>query len=134
MVSIKVLPFKYKHYGMLLTMLEDQKTAWLPTVSYKTLPKIGYIAILGKHPVAAGFLRRIEGGYGYVDTVVSNPHFGSQVRHDAISRIFELIMQEASDIGLVGVLGSTTDQGILKRALEWGYNICPDTLISIKLI
>lgn len=119
--ALTVLPFKFKHYSLLTEMLEAQSCPWLSGVSYQTLPKIGYIVLLGKQPLAAGFLRRVEGGYGYIDTVVTNPHFGSQMRHQALEIIVKKLLEEAKDLRLRGLIGSTNDAGVLKRAKDLGF-------------
>ena len=125
-----VVPFKHKHYSMILEMLKDRETPWLGTVSYQTLSKIGYIALLGNQPIAAGFLRRIEGGYGYLDTFVSNPFFGSKMRHEGITAIVDLLLEEAKSLELRGIIGSTNDPGIVKRAKEKGFHIVEQTLLA----
>ena|ERR1700677_2086585 len=130
MVPIKIIPFKHKHYGMILAMLEDQKTPWIKNVSYKNLPKIGYIALIGKHPIAAAFLRKIEGNYGYLDTFVSNPHFGSQIRHQALLLVSQNLMEEAKNQGMGGVLCSSADQGLIKRAKDWGFTVIEHTVLG----
>ena len=99
----------------------------------KTLPKIGYIAYLGKHPIAAGFLRRVEGGYAQLDTLVSNAHFGSQIRHKGIEMVVDTLLQDAKDLKLHGVIGFTNDPGILKRANSIGFKTLPQSLIGLKL-
>lgn len=96
----------------------------------KTLPKIGYIAFLGDTAIAAGFLRRVEGGYAQLDTLVSNPHFGSQVRHIAIDKVVQSLLDEAKLLKLQGVIAFTSDEGVLKRAEAIGFHV----LESHKLI
>jgi len=128
--NIRVLPFKHKHYGMVLSMLQDQKTPWVKNVSYKNLPKIGYIALLGKHPIAAAFLRKIEGGYGYLDTFVSNPYFGSKIRHEALSEISKNLMEEAKNQGMSGVLCSSAESSLVQRAKDWGFTVIEHTVLG----
>ena len=114
-------------------MLMDQKCEWMQHVSYKTLPKIGYIAMMGEQPIAVGFLRRVEGGYGQLDTFVTSPWFGSQVRHKGLDGIVNALMAEAKDLNLLGLIAVTKDTGIIKRAKSLGWNEISQTLIGIQL-
>ena len=128
--TVRLVPFKHRHYGMLLHMLEDQEAPFLGFVSYKTLPKIGYLAMLGKHPVAAGFLRRVEGGYAQLDTFVSNRHFGSLVRHEGLSKVTEALINDAKDLKLLGILAITIDDGIIQRAKDQGFHVINQVLVG----
>lgn len=129
-MSIKVIPFKYKHYDMILSMLKDHETPWANNISYKTLPKIGYIALLGKQPIAAAFLRKIEGGYGYLDTFVSNPYFGSKIRHEALCLISNNLMEEAKNQSMTGVLCSSANPGLVQRAKDNGFTIIEHVVLG----
>jgi len=117
---------------MLLSMLQDQNTPWIKDISYQTLPKIGYISILGNHPIAAGFLRKVEGGYGQLDTFVTNPYFGSQIRHLAIERIVDSLLLEAEVEDMKGIIAISEDQGIIDRAKEKGFFVIPQTILGFR--
>jgi len=97
------------------------------------LPKIGYIAYIGKTPVAAGFLRRLEPCYGQIDTLTSSALFGSQIRHKALESIVNELENEAKRLKIVGLICHTKDAGILSRAQSIGYHVVPETIIA-KLI
>jgi hypothetical protein len=131
--KIKILEFKHKHYGMLLSMLDDRETEWIQHISYKTLPKIGYIVVFGKHPIAAGFLRRLEGGYGQLDTFVTSPHFGSMFRDGALNLIVDRLLDDAKSLDLLGIMAITKDEGIISRAKERGFNTIPQVLLGLDL-
>ena len=105
--QIKILEFKFKHYDLLLSMLNDRKTEWIQEISYKTLPKIGYIAMFGKQPIAAGFLRKLEGGYARLDTFVTSPHFGNKIRNNALNLIVDELLRNAEELELLGVMAVT---------------------------
>lgn len=114
-------------------MLKDREYLGISDVNMKTLPKIGYIALLNKQPIAAGFLRRLEGGYAQLDTLVSNPYYGSQIRHQGIHLVVDRLLEDAKDMKLSGILAFTEDQGILKRAEALGFHTLPHKLIALKL-
>lgn len=99
----------------------------------KTLPKIGYIALLGGHPIAAGFLRRVEGGYGQIDCLTSNAHFGSLVRHQGIQKVVNSLINEAKDLKLKGIIAFSKDAGIVKRAEDIGFHVVEQTIIALPL-
>ncbi len=133
MNDISVVPFRFKYLPMLLEMLEDQKYPDLINVSMKTLPKIGYIAIMNNQPIAAGFLRKVEGNIvAQLDGLTSNPYFGSQVRHEGISKVVDRLIDDAKDMKLKGIIAFTNDNGVLARAKSIGFNTISSTLIALS--
>lgn len=102
-------------------------------ITMKTLPKIGYISLLNNHPIAAGFLRRVEGGYAQLDTLVSNPYFGSKIRHIGIKKVVASLIDDAKTLKLQGIIAFTADQGVLKRAADLGFHTIDQRLIALKL-
>ena len=130
--NLEILPFKHKHYELLLEMLKDQ--GYTQEVSYQSLPKIGYIAMLGKQPVFAGFLRKVEGGeMAQFDGFTSNPYFGSQIRDKAINEVINRLMIEAKDLKLKGIYAFTNVYSILLRAEAIGFKRLDHSVIALSL-
>lgn len=100
----------------------------------KTLPKIGYIAYMGKTPIAAGFLRRLEPCFAQIDTLCSNKYYGSLVRHEGIKVVVELLLDEAKRLKLKGILALTSDNGVFKRASEIGFKPINEAAIGLSLL
>lgn len=126
-------PFKFKHYKDLISLLESQRYPDVASITYKTLPKVGFIAYLGKKPISAGFLRRLEPSFAHIDTLVSNGFFGSQVRHEAVTTVVNALLEEAVRLKLTGLIATTSDAGILKRAEDLGFKVVQQTILAIDL-
>lgn len=118
---------------MLLELLDSQKYLGINNITMRTLPKIGYIALLNNQPIAAGFLRRVEPCYAQLDTLCSNAYFGSQIRHEGIKKVVDELIADAKRLNLEGILASTKDSGVLKRAESIGFHVVPETLIALPL-
>lgn len=131
--EVSIVPFKFKYLSLLIEMLKDRDFSNISSISMKTLPKIGYIALLHGQPIAAGFLRRVEGGYGQLDTLTSNPYFGSVIRHEGVSKVVDSLIQDAKDLKLQGLIAFTSDSGILNRAATIGFQEVNQKLISLNL-
>ncbi len=132
--SIEVLPFKNSHFELLLEMLEAQKFEGIADVTLRTLPKIGYIALLDNQPIAAGFLRRVEGNIvAQIDGLTSNPYFGSIIRHHGIAKVLESLINDAKELKLKGIIAFTSDGTVVKRAIDMGFNII-DHKIMVRSI
>jgi len=129
-MAVSITPFKYKHYAALIEMLTSNQADFVKFLDYKTLPKMGYIALLNDQPVAAGFLRRVEGGYGQLDTFASNPYFGSKIRHEGLTLVAETLLADAKDLKLKGLLLITKDPGILHRAQAKGFTVINQILMG----
>lgn len=95
----------------------------------KTLPKTGFMVLMNGYPISAGFLRKVEGGYAQLDTLVSNPYFGSIVRHKAIDLVVDTLIQEAKDLKLHGIIAFTTEPTIVSRAKDKGFKVIEHTLM-----
>lgn len=114
-------------------MLNGRQYLGVANVNMKTLPKIGYIALLNKQPIAAGFLRRVEGGFGQIDGLTSNPYFGSQIRHDGINKVVDSLIADAKDLKLNGIIAFTSDSGVKVRAEAIGFHIVEQSIIALRL-
>jgi len=110
-------------------MLEDREYIGLEHVTYKSLPKIGFIALMHQQPIAVGFLRRVEGGYGQIDTLASNPWFGSKIRHEGITKIVKALIDEAASLKLLGLLAITEDKSVIERSKDSGFQVLNQTVI-----
>lgn len=124
------MPFKHAYLNDLIELHKSNNYLHISEIRMKTLPKIGYIAFFGDTAIAAGFLRRVEGGYGQIDTLVSNAYFGSQIRHLAIDKVVSSLLDDAKVLALEGIIAFTADLGVLKRAEAIGFHV----LESQKLI
>lgn len=131
--QISLTPFKYKHLQLLLDMLKDRDFIHISKINMKSLPKIGYIALLHDQPIAAGFLRKVEGGYGQMDTLTSNPFFGSQIRNEGIRLVVDELFKSAKEEGMVSIVSFTSDLGILERSQGLGFKVLEHSVIGIAL-
>lgn len=132
--EVSIVPFSFKYLPMLLDMHKDRDYLGLAYINMKVLPKIGYIALMNKQPIAAGFLRRLEGNFAQLDTLVSNPYFGSQIRHIGIDKVVKALINDAKDLKLHGIVAFTADTGTLKRAADMGFKVIDDQkLIALRL-
>jgi hypothetical protein len=132
-LSVNLYNFKFKHLIYLHDMLNKNKYLNTSKIEMVTLPKIGYIAMIGDQPIAAGFLRRLEPCYAQIDTLTSNPYFGSQARHEAVKLVVDALIQEAKALKLKGIISHTMDNGILMRAADLGFHVVPETIIALPL-
>lgn len=114
-------------------MLESQKYPNAKDITMKSLPKIGYIALYNGHPVAAGFLRRVEGRLALIDGLVSNAFMGGIIRHKGLDLILNTLIDEAKALKLEGLLGHSVDASVHKRVTELGFIQAPDRMYVLKL-
>jgi hypothetical protein len=84
-----------------------------PLVSYWDLPKMGFI-IPG---VCAGFVRQVEGNYGILDGLVSNPLVSAKTRHKAMDSLFTQLIAKSPP----KMIGTTIDKGTFSRAVAHGF-------------
>ena len=127
-----------KHLPLLHFMLESQSYLGITDIANDSLPAIGFVAIeSGKAyrvPVAAGFLRRVEGGFAQLDTLMSNAMRPAEIRHEAISMVVEELISEAKKLNLHGILATSKDESTIMRALALGFHVVEEQkLIALPL-
>lgn len=114
-------------------MLESQNYIGISDITLDTLPAIGYIAMQSGFPVAAGFLRMVEGGYAQIDTLATNAKFKSEPRHKAISSVVDELIKSAKILELKGIIALSSDEGVLNRASSLGFHVVQQTVIALSL-
>lgn len=134
MDNISVVRFRAKHHLPLLhEMLESQRYMDVSGVTAGTLPKVGYVALLGDTPVAAGFLRRLEPCYGQLDGLTSNARLDSTARHQGVSLVVDALLADAKKLNIKGILAISKDTGVLTRAQGLGFRVIEQSLIGLAL-
>lgn len=132
MVNIKrYTPDMLSHLHL---MLGTQKYMGVSDITNETLPAIGYVTFKDEAPIAAGFLRMVEGGFAQLDTLMSNASYSSEIRHEAISTVVEELISEAKKLNLHGILATSKDESTIMRALSLGFHVVEEQkLIALPL-
>jgi hypothetical protein len=99
------------------------------------IPKIGFIAYSNTEYqyVAAGFLRMVEGGFGQLDTFVTNPSIAPHIRNEAIILITDKLIETAKSLKLTGIYAFTADKSIISRAEATGFRVKNQSVITLLL-
>lgn len=89
-----------------------------PGLAYEA-PKAGYIVMDEfNFPVAAGFLRKCEGNYAFIDGFITNPCHPPEIRNKALDLLTKRLVRRAKGRK---ILAFTTDNCILTRAKKHGF-------------
>ena len=125
-----VLPYKeYSHKSGMITMLEARH---MDTTLWLDLPSFGLIAHEDGKVVAAGFLRRVEGGYAMLDSYITNPHATSDQRNRALDTITSKLISISNAHGVTKLFTFTLDQGIADRAVRLGLTHLAEYSLLVK--
>ncbi len=130
---VEITAYSHEQFDTLLALHMSQDYKALDTVLPETLPAIGFIAYDMATPIAAGFLRRVEGGYAQIDTLVSNGSLSSQMRHEGITAIVSALVSVAKSLELRGIVSFTEDKGTLMRAESIGFHARPHCVLVLPL-
>lgn len=117
---MKAIDFRFKHLSLINRWLTKRGRS---EVRFSDLPHTGYYV----PGVAVGFVRECEGGYGIVDSLVSNPLASAQSRHKAFEAIYKEILSNPKFKKLIGF---TVDEGALNRAKAHGFKEIAYTVLS----
>lgn len=108
-----VRPFEKKDMGDFKNMLLLRR---LSLSLCENMPRIGYVCRDEVSSVAIGFLRHIEGDFGLLDGLITDPAFSSEKRSLAIDFVVKCILNRSQELGMKKLLAYSTDENILRRA------------------
>ena len=119
-------------------ILEWLRRRELPAHLLEDLPKIGYIVYSYKtndasYPITMGFLRRCEGNYGIIDSMITNPECSPEVRNKALNILTKRLVIAAEDLKVRKLLAYTTDKNTLERALSHGFVQLDHAVVALDL-
>lgn len=128
---MKVVKFSSKkHYAPLIECLVARQ-AYIPTIN--EMPKLGYIAFDGKVPVAFVFLRKVEGGYGQIDGLTTNPGCSASQRDQGIRLVIDKLLATCRKTSIFNVLVLSKEENTLMRSHEYGFEKLPLTVMAVDL-
>lgn len=128
---MKIVKFdKTIHMDILVEWLVE-RNSYVPR--RKEMPKIGFVVYDDKTPVSIGCLRKIEGGFAFIDGLCTNPKCAPELRNIANDLIATKLMVTAKEMGLRAIVGYTMDPNTLERAKRHGYKVLADTLFVLSL-
>ena len=136
---VEVIPYNHSLLATLRAMLASQNYMGIEQIENETLPEFGYIAVKTNEsdliePIAAGFLRRLEGGFAQFDTLVSNAKMPSKDRHEGISAVIDSLTNKAKELNIRGILATTEDKSVIVRAKSLGFRVVDNlTVIAMPL-
>lgn len=107
------------------------RNAFVPEPS--DMPEHGFVAYDEGQPVAAGFLRRVEGNYALVDSLVTNPDAPGVVRNQAIDMVVKHLLFKAKRLGLKHLIAFSVDTNTLMRSERHGFVRIPHAVIIADL-
>lgn len=120
----------HKHYGIVKGWLKERKHI-IPDM--EEFPELGVVAFEDGLPVAAGFVRMVEGGYGQIDGLTTSPAALAPVRHDAINHIVDKLVDMAQCVGVRQLYAFTSVASIKERALAIGMKPAPVSIYVMEL-
>lgn len=124
---------KYKEERDLFHINKWLQMRHQPEVDPYDIPEIGFMAMFKDRPIAAGFLRQIEGDTGLFDSLVSHPVATAEFRHIALDMVVNSIITSARSRNIKQVLAYTVDKGTLERAFRHNFVKLPHTVIALDL-
>lgn len=105
----------------------------LPYPNSNELPQIGCIIKENDTPIVAAFLRRVEGGYAQIDTLISNPNVDKSLRDIAIDKCLKLLVNCAKTLKLRGLVSFCEVPASITRAEKHGFKQLNHKLMGISL-
>ncbi len=103
-----------------------------PTID--DMPAIGVVVYAGGVIAAMAFLRRVEGGFGQIDGLCTDPEASPELRHQAIEEAVSKIVTKAKELSLKSLMGLSADYSTITRVCSLhGFTIEPH-IVLVKRI
>ena len=120
---------------------EQHKQSFLKLLSLRQMdvaisleiPSYGVIVYECGEPVCLGFLRSVEGGYGMIDGLMTNPEFSPAIRHESLNLVVGAIIEAAKEFKMKLLMAFTSDDSVKGRASAFKFDAMPHTLIKLNL-
>lgn len=122
--------FDTRHMGHLSGWLAIRE---MPLSVLYDLPEIGYIVFDCEKAIAAAFLRRIEGGFGFIDSAITNPHASASIRDAAMDMVSKAIIGHAKRLKLKKLFVHTVDKNTAERARRMEFVPLKDLVLALKV-
>lgn len=133
-MSIYIYPFTPSDIPDLHSMHNSQGQVLTP-IHVETLPKTGFIVKDHTNtPIAAGFLRLVEGGTAQLDTLVTNASISGQTRNDALDLLVQTLISTAKSMNILGLMCTSNVESILSRSKKFGFTKTDLSVIILPLI
>lgn len=118
------------HYNVMKKWLEYRGLR-IPPID--EMPEIGVVACNVAIPIAMAFLRRVEGGFGQIDSFVTNPECSKELRDTAATIVNQAILDKAKELNLKAIISYTQDTNTLIRAQKLGFSLLNHIVIVHNL-
>jgi hypothetical protein len=130
-----IFPYHPGLFSALIGLHETQNSQLAIQLYPESLPEIGFAVYSDdyKRFAAMGFLRKIEGGYAMIDTLVSNAKLSANTRHEAMSLLTKELVDTAKRLKLKGIISLTSAKDVISRAEDMGFKVINQVPISLIL-
>lgn len=83
--------------------------------------------------IASGSIRNVEGNYGIMDSFVTNPQCGPEIRHDALNRLMQELIDAGKSLGMRKLLAFSFHDNIMNRAIKYGFEVHSHVYATLNL-
>lgn len=97
------------------------------------VPSYGVIATQCGKLVCAGFLRSVEGNFGMIDGLITDPSSSSAERHEAINLVVSSLIEAAKEFRMSVVMAFTIDDTVMARSGLYKFESMPHKLMKLSL-
>jgi hypothetical protein len=133
---VELVAYKPEYLPVIRLLVTANKKSFIRAqdIASDTLPRIGYVAMVLGQPTACGFLRVVEGGFGMIDTLVTNPTIPAETRHRALTELVDRLIEDGKiQCGMKAIFSHTQDPSVIKRAEGVGFSVLPESVIGLVL-
>jgi N-acetylglutamate synthase-like GNAT family acetyltransferase len=126
---MEVLPFDHNSHAIALYLMLAKRAHPIP----HELPATGCVAVKDNQVIAACFLRKVEGGYGMIDGLVSHPDAPSKERHEALDLAIQYCIDQAKANGIKHLVSFCLNDSTTSRAERNGFVKQPHSMVTLSI-
>lgn len=105
----------------------------LQPIMESSTPKLGYITYKEGKPLAAVFIRLVEGGYGQMDGLIRDKSLSKEEASVALDLCVNKAIESAKEAGISGLMAYTRDRTTMERSFKHGWVKLDQAIIVMDL-
>lgn len=128
---MQVFKFRLKRHFQLIEKWMRHRGLTSPLI--EETPETGFVVYDRCFPIALVSIRKVEGGFGMLDGLISNPLVSGELRHLAIDLLITETLNAAKRMKLKNLSAYSVDVNTIMRAKNHGFVQLPHAVLANAL-
>lgn len=116
--EVTVVPVGNEEYAMICRWWQAH---YWPILSRESLPKTGFVSLVDRKPIIAGFLYSMDADIGWLAWIVSDPESSNDERTAGMKALMDAIKKAAKEKGMKSIFTPSNYPSLIQRLVDNGF-------------